>query len=451
MLDDPTGLPKPLTDPDAAAAWEATQRAFLAHGAATPDHLGRTLAAAPDFAVGHAAKGLFYLLLGRAELLPTAHAAYTSAKLCAEEPRCLAYVEVLEHYLNGRLAAAAKGLDAILARWPGDTLAMKLAHQIYFVRGDAKGMRASLEAALPGFGPDHPMRGYFLGCTAFALEETGDYRAAEAAGRAGLEINTDDAWGLHAVAHVHDMTGRADAGVRWLTDRTGQWEHCNNFGFHVWWHLALFHLDKGNFGAVLDLYDRRIRCSPTDDYRDIANAASLLLRLELEGVDVASRWEELADLAQTRIDDGQVIFADLHYMLALVRSDRAAEAERLSARIARDAQRLDHDQHEVAAIAGLPAARGLCAFRAGENAQAVDALEQALGQLQRVGGSHAQRDVFWRLTVEAAIRAGALGRAEGLLRRRASERGAEDGYTARTMARIANLRTDLSAGGVAAQ
>ncbi|MBL4928920.1 hypothetical protein [Fuscibacter oryzae] len=77
------------------------------------------------------------------------------------------------------------------------------------------------------------------------------------------------------------------------------------------------HLDLGNAKAALALYDRDIRTEKTDDYRDIANAASLLSRLELEGAPVGNRWDELAHLAETRATDGCLAFADLHYMLAL--------------------------------------------------------------------------------------------------------------------------------------
>jgi hypothetical protein len=58
------------------------------------------------------------------------------------------------------------------------------------------------------------------------------------------------------------------------------------------------HLDLGEYDAALALYDADIRAEKTDDYRDISNGASLLSRLELEGVDVGDRWEELADLSE---------------------------------------------------------------------------------------------------------------------------------------------------------
>ena len=65
-----------------------------------------------------------------------------------------------------------------------------------------------------------------------------------------------------------------------------------------------------------------IRRHRTDDYRDISNATSLLMRLELEGMNVGRRWDELASLSEARVDDGCLVFADLHYMLALAAAGR---------------------------------------------------------------------------------------------------------------------------------
>ena len=115
-------------------------------------------------------------------------------------------------------------------------------------------------------------------------------------------------------------------------------------------------------------------------------------------------------------------------------------ADALAARLARDARRSGHDMHEAAAVAGLPEARGLAAFRAGNYDVAFDQLRRARPCLQRIGGSHAQRDVFARLLIEAGIRAGRWREAEEELAARARRRGAEDGFTSRRREAIARLR-----------
>jgi len=442
---DACGLDLTLDDRAARTAWTGAVRGFLRHGCETPTHLGATLEAAPHFAMGWAAKGLMSLLLGRRELTAVAHEAHGRALDALAEvggtARERAYVAALGDWLAGRPGRSADRMAGILASHPEDALAMKLDQAIRFMLGDRRGMEAGMRRSIHAYAGDHPFAGYALGCLAFALEENGAYADAERAGLDALERAPDDVWGLHAVAHVHDMQGRAAEGIAWLSGREAQWAHCNNFGYHVWWHLGLFHLDRGDYDAVLALYDARVRPERTDDYRDVANGASMLTRLELEGIDVGERWEELAGFAAGRVEDGSVVFADLHYLLALHGADRTAEADRLVARIAADAQRSDHDMHEVAAVAGDPAARGLAAFRAGHYGLAFESLRAVRRPMQRIGGSHAQRDVFSRLMIEAAIRAGRLDDAEREVRERAARRGAEDGFTHRRLSAISAARS----------
>jgi tetratricopeptide (TPR) repeat protein len=432
------GLP-----PEVAADWQATVRGFLAHAAVTPVHLGRVLEAQPGFAQGHAAKGLFCLLLGRAEMVEAARGCLAAAGAGdAGTARERAYVAALADWLDGRPSAAANRLQGVLDDHPGDALAMKLVQAIWFVLGRPKAMRASVEGVLPAWA-DHPALGYLKGCHAFTLEETGEYRAAEAVGRAALELAPDDAWGLHAVAHVHDMTGRAADGLAWLDGREAAWAHCNNFRFHVWWHRALMLLDLGRHDAVLDLYDREVRAEHTDDYRDIANAASLLARLELDGVHVGARWEELAAIGERRAGDGCLAFADLHYLLALIGDSREDAAMRLIGRMARGQD--GSEPARIAAHPGAAVARGLRAFAAGAHGQAWLAMRGALGDLQSIGGSHAQRDVFVRIGIEAAIRGGYLAEAENMLRMRSMQRaGTQDGYTLRRLALVSQVREEAS-------
>jgi len=330
----------------ARRAWDQTQLAFLAHGADTPTHLMATLTAEPEFALGHATKGLFYLLLGRRELYATAAEALSTAKTLAAQGqiswRERKFIDALDAYMANMPTLSVQHLEEVLRTHPDDPLAMKLSHAIRFVLGDSIGMRRSIERVLPAYGADHAAKGYLLGCHSFALEETGDYSKAEIAGRQALWIAPDDAWGLHAVAHVYDMTCDAAGGLNWLAGRENAWAHCNNFRYHVWWHKALMHLDLGQIDVVMDLYDQKIRADQTDDYRDISNATSLLSRLELEGVDVGNRWEELADISAERTEDGCLIFADLHYRLALIGGEKDAAIAKMMARMNADAAGLTH-------------------------------------------------------------------------------------------------------------
>lgn len=442
MKTDVFGQTTSLSDANALAAWNETMLAFLAHGASTPEHLAQVLNAAPGFAQAQAVKGLFYFLLGRRELMETARDALSAAKTAQRDGGANAreahYVAALEECMAGRPSAAVHQFETVLATWPADTLAMKLSHALRFVLGDSAGMRRSVERVMEISGEDHPGHGYLLGCHAFALEETGEFERAGITGRRALWMAPDDAWGLHAVAHVHDMTANARAGLNWLEGREAAWAHCNNFRYHVWWHKALMHLDLGEVDAVLELYDSEIRKDHTDDYRDISNGTALLMRLELNGVDVGDRWEEMADFSATRTEDGSLIFADLHYLLALVATGREDAIARMLQRLHKDAATREDEIGQRMAVPGLAAARGLQAFGEGRYEEACRNLVAARPSMQLAGGSHAQRDVFERVTIDVAIRAGKLDCATSILNdRRAKRGGREDNYAAARRALIA--------------
>lgn len=439
-----------LKTPEALDSWNKMQLGFLAHAAITPTHLADVLEREPDFALAHAIKGLFYTMLGRRELMQTAHEAHNTAvavlKTTSPTFRERTFVQALGLWLAGQPRSARDCIETILDLHPQDSLAMKVSHAISFILGDCTKMRASIERVLPSYDNTHAGFGYLKGCHAFSLEETGEYRRAETAGQEGMLLAPDDAWGLHAVAHVYDMTANAKAGLKWLNKREDAWAHCNNFRYHVWWHKALMHLDQGQIDQVLSLYDFEIRKDKTDDYRDISNATSLLSRLDLEGINVGNRWEELADLSENRTADGCLIFADLHYMLALVGGDRDTAIKDIMSRMHKDAEISKSDIQQAMADPGLAVAAGLEAFGEADYKSAFINLANARSNMQLAGGSHAQRDVFERLTIDAGIRGGFLNEAEAILNDRKAKRGGnEDTYASVRFEMIASGRDDNSA------
>lgn len=421
----------------ARLAWNDTLEALLAHAAATPEHLARTLAADPDFALAHAAKGLMLLSLARAELLGPARdclsLARASAALRPVTRREEMVIEALALWLDEAPRKAAERLEAILLAHPRDVLALKLSHGLRFMLGDQREMLVTLNRFAPGFGEGHPLAGYVHGCHAFALEEQGLYAEAERTGRHAVALSPRDAWGRHAVAHVLEMTGRASEGIAWLADGRSI-AHANNLRFHIFWHLALFRLERNETAEVLRLYDEEIRAEATDDYRDIANAASLLARLDYAGVPVGDRWEELADKAERRVHDGRLVFADLHYVLALLGAGRRDAAESIAYGLAADGHAAD-DRSE-AARSGSLAAQGLIAFSEGDHAQAARLLGSARNGLLAIGGSHAQRDLFEQAHIESLLRAGDHEPAARLLEQRLARRGGANRFAARRLAQL---------------
>lgn len=388
---------------DATAAFEEAVRGLAAHRPSTGVALGRALAADPDHVPALALKGFANLILAREELAAPAREALAAARRAlatkdggTADERAL--VEALGHASDDRFADAADCLDLRFADRPATFLPFKIAHALRFMLGDAAGMLAASQRMIAVWCPGRPAAGFLLGCHAFAVEEHGAYAAAEAYGRQAVAMEPDDAWGLHAVSHVHEMRGDTAAGIAWLEGSRGSWSRCNNFSFHMAWHLALLHLERGDHERVLRLYDDEVRPQPTDDFRDMANAVSLLWRLERLGVDVGRRWAGLAEIARKRRADTTLVFAALHTLIALVAlGDRPAAAELVMALQVR-AQGTG-DQARVAAELGLPLARAISGL-GGERG----ALDRLAAALPRLGGSNAQRDLFVLALAEAASR-----------------------------------------------
>jgi hypothetical protein len=279
-----------------------------------------------------------------------------------------------------------------------------------------------------------PDYGYLLGCHAFGLEECGAPEEAERVGRAAVDLEAEDAWGFHAVAHVFEVMDRPREGVSWLVHHTPALGRSNNFAYHVFWHRALFHLTMGEIGTVLSLYDQSIRIDRTDDFRDVANAVSLLWRLQALGVDVGGRWHELAELAESHIGDHAYGFADGHYLLSLVGAGRNDTARRFVAAAAESntISALGSAGHQawVWRSIGCNLAEAILAFGRGDDSGVISALVGVRDRIHLLGGSNVQRDVFELVILEAAVRSGNQSLAASLMSERCRKRG-DDAFTYR--------------------
>ncbi|WP_137123988.1 tetratricopeptide repeat protein [Roseomonas sp. HF4] len=419
MQHDPRGTA--ITTPSAVAAreLEAAVIALLGQKAEGGARLAAALAADPMLVAGHAMAGFAQMMSARRPIMAEAPRSLARARDALEArggtPRERALTQALAAWAEGGdMERAAAGLEAIAQQDPRDALALRLAHGIRFMLGDAPAMRAALEAALPRWDPALPGHAYMQGCLAFALEETGEPEAAETLGRRAVAAEPGDLWGAHAVAHALGAQGRMREGLAWLRWLEPHLAGGSNFVRHVHWHRALFHLALGQEDAALALHDAKVWAEPSEDVRDLMNAASLLWRLEAAGVAVgARRWQGLADIAEARAADRAWAFADLHHVLCLAAAGRREALARMLAGLARHAGSEADSQARVLAAVGLAAARGVAAAVAGEAAEGARLLDAAIPRLHAAGGSHAQRELFVAMRDQAAERARAAGRQRG--------------------------------------
>ncbi|MCC6469531.1 MAG: tetratricopeptide repeat protein [Alphaproteobacteria bacterium] len=292
----------------------------------------------------------------------------------------------------------------ILVDYPRDLLALQLAHVEDFFLGQSSMLRDRVARVTGDWDKDVPGYGYVLGMHAFGLEEMGDYARAEERGRAAVAQNPRDPWAIHAVAHVMEMQTRLADGVQWLTERADDWRHDNGFAFHNWWHLALYHLERGEADRVLAIYDASIRPTRSDMVLEMIDASAMLWRLHLRGIDVGSRWRSIADSWATKADYANYAFNDAHAMMAFIGDGRRAAADELLATVVKSAAQ-SGTNGMMARDVGVPVCRALSAFGRGDYATTVDLLLPLRPIAHRFGGSHAQRDLLSLTLIEAALRA----------------------------------------------
>lgn len=426
-MQDIRGLPMTAASAAAAGAFDHVMAGYLGFRADVGDRLKAALAADPECPLLHCARGYFTLLLSTRRLVGRAHEALAAGRAAAArhgaQPREAAHLAALEAWCAGDAERALRHWEAVLAEHPRDVLALKLAHFWHFYLGQSQAMAASVARVLPAWGKGVPGHSYVLGLHTFGLEECGDYEAAERAGRRAVELEPGDAWAIHAVAHTLEMRDRAQDGVAWIESCVPHLAGCNNFRFHVWWHRCLFHLELGESDTVLELYDREVRAESTGDYLDIINAVSLLWRLEDLGIDVGRRWSELATQAAARIDDHMLVFADAHFMMALAGGGDSAAANRMLQSIAAYA-RTGETEARIMAEVGAALCEAVLAHRQGRYGRVIELLAPRRGLLVRVGGSHAQRDLFDKILISACLADGRKAEARALLAERLRRRPA---------------------------
>ncbi|MEP6791112.1 MAG: tetratricopeptide repeat protein [Ramlibacter sp.] len=321
------------------------------------------------------------------------------------------FVQAVAAWVDGDVPRSTTLLQEQVHEHPRDLVALKLAHYHLFNTGDSPGMLRVALQALPAAN-DVP---YLHGMLAFGWEQCHLLEQAEASARKAIALRRKEPWAHHALAHVMLSQGRLGEGHEFLADVSATWTGLNSFMVtHNWWHQALFALDLGLNEEVLALYDQRVWGVAKAYSQDQINAVSLLARLELAGVDVGNRWQDVAGYLAVRLDDQVFPFLDMQYLYGLARAGRP-EADTLMRNVeAKAAHAPDHAKAAWQRVC-LPACRGLLAHARGDFKRAVDELGQALPRLTEIGGSHAQRDLFAQVHLDAMVKSGHLPGAQHVL------------------------------------
>jgi len=378
----------------------------------------RAIEADPDFALAHAAKA--HALLERGTLLAAreaiSRAQSLASNLPAREARHIVYYALL---IAGDLESALIAVSAHLTEWPRDVLVLGTTAFTNGLIGSSgrAGQKMTLLALLDRIAPHYGDDPWFNAHRGMALSENGQREAARPMIEHALAQNPANPWAAHAYAHLAyeegDPTAAREFLASWLTDyprNAPLYSHLN-------WHLALAHLEAGDVAAASRLHHEafapQVHSGPPRG--KLNDAVSFLWRRELAGQPRdAAAWREMHDFAITAFPRPGAAFSDAHVALThAVAGDDAAITTRTQQieALAR--------QGRYPSGACVPAvSHAFAAFERRDFAAVIDMLEPIAGELERIGGSHAQLDLVRFTLLKAYLAAGHQDDAQRLLRQR---------------------------------
>lgn len=422
MVKNRNGLTITTASPAAADLYQQGLDLVLSQNYGPESRLRDAIEADEGFAMAHTV--LAYVLHLQMDV-PAARAAATkavelSAGISREERQT---TQIVHSFTHGKGTEAIRLVHEHLVDFPTDTLAMRVAQRLY--------MLGCFGAGVPDF-PNHLMKMMtkvapangddwaFLGQYAFAHHETNQPAKAMDLATRSLEGNPQNAVACHSVTHSYFEQGDAANGGRWLADWLDAFDRRASYNVHLSWHLALFELAQGRYQQALDLYETHIR--PGVQARNLANladSASLMWRLQIySGATPGKPWDEVRDQAAPAADSPGAAFRDCHAALAFAGSGDTDASQRLVDRLAAQGKKGDDLAREMI----LPIAQGAAAFAAGDYAEAANLMGPTYPMMARIGGSHAQREVFEDTLLESYVRAGMYDEAKSMLEERLSRR-----------------------------
>lgn len=318
---------------------------------------------------------------------------------------------------NPRLALAL--CEEHLELSPADAEVMNAAQFLRFQGGQPNRSQANFEMTerlADAYGEDdwwYLSQRAFVNHEVFRLEESRQYAARS------LELMPLGYNAAHSVAHVEEESDRPDEGDTFLDGwLVGKSPEAPLYG-HLNWHQALFKLATGDYAGVLELY--RLGIGPSADrpaaIATVSDSAALLWRLDLREVAVDLPWGELCDYIDHDLDLHNP-FVDLHCALSYAAGGRS---DQLGALI--DDLRAGVEEGRITAGECVPAiAEGIAAFAAGDYDRARQVIAPFEDEIARVGGSHAQWQVFEDTLLESYLRTEHFDEAAALLQKRLDRR-----------------------------
>jgi tetratricopeptide (TPR) repeat protein len=414
-ITDRYGLTLSTSSPTAAAHFQDGMDRLLAYSPGAEAAFAAALQADERLAVAHAGVALVALVQGDAAgaRAATGRARESAAGATRRERQ---HVEALSALVAGETTRGLALVDEHVAEFPRDALLVNQAGSAigFAGRPDREHHRmAFMERLAPAYGDDW----WYQSALAFTYHEVDRYEESRRLSEQSLRQYPANANASHNLAHIHFETLDTDAGAAFLEDWLARYDRGASFHCHLAWHLAMFELHRGRYARALEIFQRDV-VAAVNPRLAMIDGSALLWRFRLDDQpQPPEHWRSLASLAE-RVSRPGFVFGEVHAVLAYAASGDTAALGRLIDGL----RALDARGHPVAGTVALPMALGVAAFVAGDRAGALKHFEPVEYQFHRVGGSHAQWELFEETMVVCYLELERHDDALRLIRRRLGRR-----------------------------
>lgn len=409
---DSYGLPLATQSAAARDAYVEGCRLFLTLYPGAVEAFGRAIEADPGFVLAHVGLSRAHLLTGDGS---ASKAALAQAEALAQDAgeRERGQIAIFKLIAAAQSDVALSAVKGHLARWPRDVLiAGAAAGQLGLIALSGRmGRVQELADFLTDLAPHYQEDWWFDAQYGMALSEAGQQARGRPYIERSLERQPANAIAAHSLAHLCYEEGAHDAAIAFLETWMPAYPAVGALHGHLCWHLALSLLQKGRIEEAFALYSSAFGAV---DYQGpaiykLSDAAAFLWRAELIGRPRDhEKWRDLIALARRSFPKPSFPFADWHIALSETVANDSSSAERLAQLSALA------ETGYVAGAAVLRVAEGLAAYDRGDIVGSIAALERAMAERPRLGGSSAQTDLVEFTLMRAYRAAGRAAEAEFL-------------------------------------
>jgi tetratricopeptide (TPR) repeat protein len=453
------------TDSDRAAAFyrDGVDRMLSAwHGA--EEAFDRAIREDPGFALAHIARARVHQLNmeGTQARAMAAHAKQLAATASQRERQ---HVEIMAAVIESKPKLAVSGAEQHLDEYPRDALVLSLllgAFGLYAFSGRADHDAAKLAICQRNtghYGDDW----WFLSYLGWSHTEAGNLTTGRTLTERAMSLRSENANAAHGLSHAMFEQGDMEAGRKFLSQWLPAHDRLSFLHGHLSWHVALTALDDGDLDGALAIYEQHIKPAdrPYPPLNIFTDGASLLWRLSLAGkAGLESHWRDIAaygdqyfpqagahlrDIAaygDQYFPQAGAHFADVHHVLVAAAMGGEALETRLAQLEARAA-----DGKLAPGRSAIDICRGIRAFAEGDHDGAIRILEPLMPEVVRIGGSHAQRELWEDTLIVACLRGGHADKAAGLISVRLDRRPSarDEAWSREAQTRRSTANTSMAA------